>query len=63
MESADVNYRRNANVKGNCIKHLVENAFTEIKRWRGIATHYAKNAASCLVAVHIRCIIVWVKIY
>ena len=26
--------------------HLLENAFLHLKRWRGIATRYAKNAAS-----------------
>jgi transposase len=45
------------------LRHLVENAFAEMKRWRGIATRYAKNAASYLAAVHIRCIIMWAKIY
>ncbi|MDR2697327.1 MAG: transposase, partial [Holophagales bacterium] len=45
------------------LRHLVENAFAEMKRWRGIATRYAKNAASYLATVHIRCIIMWAKIY
>jgi transposase len=45
------------------LRHLVENAFAEMKRWRGIATRYAKNTASYLAAVHIRCIIMWAKIY
>jgi transposase len=45
------------------LRHLVENAFAEMKRWRGIATRHAKNTASYLAAVHIRCIIMWVKIY
>ena len=36
--------------------HLVENAFLHLKRWRGIATRYAKNTASFLAAVQIRCI-------
>jgi transposase len=45
------------------LRRLVENAFMELKRWRGIATRYAKNTASCLAAVHIRCIIMWAKIY
>ena len=43
-------------------RHLVENAFLELKRWRGIATRYAKNTLSFLAAVHIRCIAIWVKI-
>jgi transposase len=45
------------------LRHLVENAFMELKRWRGIATRYAKNTASYLAAVHIRCIVMWAKIY
>ncbi|MCP5245192.1 MAG: IS5 family transposase [Burkholderiales bacterium] len=43
-------------------RHLVENAFLHLKRWRGIATRYAKNAASFLAAVHIRCIAIWASI-
>jgi transposase len=45
------------------LRHLVENAFAEMKQWRGIATRYAKNAASYLAAVHFRCIIMRAKIY
>ena len=45
------------------LRHLVENAFMELKRWRGIATRYAKNTASFLAAVHIRCIAIWCKIF
>jgi transposase len=45
------------------LRHLVENAFLDLKRWRGIATRYAKNSASFLAAVHIRCIAIWLKIY
>ena len=44
------------------LRHLVENAFLELKRWRGIATRYAKNTVSFLAAVHIRYIAVWAKI-
>ena len=44
------------------LRHLVENAFKVLKEWRGIATRYAKNTASFLAAVHIRCIAVWAKI-
>jgi Transposase and inactivated derivatives len=43
-------------------RHLVENAFLHLKRWRGIATRYAKNTASFLAAIHIRCIFLWVSI-
>jgi len=33
------------------LRHLVENAFCVLKRWRGIATRFAKNTASFLAAV------------
>ena len=44
------------------LRHLVENAFLHLKRWRGIATRYAKNTASFLAAIHIRCIFLWANI-
>jgi transposase len=44
------------------LRHLVENAFLMLKRWRGIATRYAKNTSSFLAAVHIRCIAIWAKV-
>ena len=43
-------------------RHLVENAFLHLKGWRGIATRYAKNTASFLAAVHIRCLAIWANI-
>lgn len=45
------------------LRHLVENAFLHLKRWRGIATRYAKNTASFLAAVQIRCIAIWCAAY
>ena len=44
------------------LRHLVENAFLHLKQWRGVATRYAKNTASFLAAVQIRCMILWCKI-
>jgi len=41
------------------LRHLVENAFLKLKGWRGIATRYAKNSASFLAAVQIRCMFLW----
>jgi len=38
------------------LRHLVENAFMILKRWRGIATRYAKHSSSFLAAVQIRAI-------
>ena len=43
-------------------RHLVENTFLYLKKWRGIATRYAKNAASFLAAVHIRCLFLWASV-
>ena len=44
------------------LRHLVENAFLHLTRWRGIATRYAKNSSSFLAAVQIRCIAIWCAI-
>jgi len=44
------------------IRHLVENAFLHLKRWRGIATRYAKNTSSFIAAVQIRCIAIWAAV-
>ena len=45
------------------LRYLVENAFLSLKRWRGIATRYAKNVSSFIAAVQIRCIAIWLAIY
>ena len=44
------------------VRHLVENAFLHLKRWRGIATRYAKILTSFKAAVQIRCIAIWLKV-
>jgi len=44
------------------LRHLVENAFLKLKRWRGIATRYAKNATSFVAAVNIACLFLWLKV-
>jgi transposase len=44
------------------LRHLVENAFLHLKQWRGIATRYAKNTASFMAAVQIRCIMLWLRV-
>ena len=44
------------------LRHLIENAFQHLKRWRGIATRYAKRSASYLAAVQIRCLAMWASI-
>ena len=44
------------------LRHLVENAFLALKRWRGIATRYAKHTTSFVAAVQIRCIALWANV-
>jgi transposase len=44
------------------LRHLVENAFLHLKRWRGIATRYAKRTSSFVAAVQIRCIALWLNV-
>lgn len=44
------------------VRHLVEIAFLHLKQWRGIATRYAKNTASFVAAVRIRCVALWAAI-
>ena len=41
------------------LRHLVENAFLMLKRWRGIATRYAKSTDAFIAAVQVRCIAIW----
>jgi len=45
------------------LRHLVENAFLLLKRWRGTVTRYAKNASSFVAAVQILCIAIWFSVY
>ena len=45
------------------VRHLVENAFLWIKRWRSVATRYAKNTSSFLAIVQIACLVLWLKIF
>ena len=35
----------------------------QLREWRDIATRYAKNLASFVAAVQIRCIAIWLLIY
>jgi len=44
------------------LRYRVENAFEILKRWRGIATRYAKHTASYLAAVQIACVSAWGKV-
>jgi transposase len=44
------------------LRHLVENAFLKLKRWRGVATRYAKTASSFRGAVITCCILLWLRV-
>ena len=43
-------------------RHLVENAFLQLKQWRGVATRYAKRLSSFLAIVQIRCLVLWLRV-
>ena len=43
-------------------RHLVENGFERFKAWRGVATRYAKTAASYLATCRIRALAIWAKV-
>ncbi len=45
------------------LRHLVENEFLEFKQWRGIATRYAKRAASYLAACKLRAAMIWTNYF
>lgn len=42
-------------------RHLVENAFLKLKRWRGVATRYAKTLTAFLGAVNLAAIVLWLR--
>ena len=43
-------------------RHLVANSFGKLQEWRGVATRYAKNAASYLAICRIRALAIWTKV-
>ena len=43
-------------------RHLIEKRFLDFKRWRGIATRYAKRLDSFAAAVEIRILTMWLNI-
>ena len=45
------------------LRHLVENAFLDMKQWRGVATRYAKKYASFLAICQIRALALWTKLF
>jgi transposase len=57
--------KKNRKEKRDCdydiyrLRCLVENAFLRLKRWRGIATRYAKTSTPFRATVHIGCIFWW----
>ena len=45
------------------LRHLAENCFLVLKRWRGIAARCAKTSDAFIAAVRIRCIAIWAAIH
>ena len=45
------------------LRHLVENGFLDFKQWGGVATRYAKRAASYLAARQLRAALIWTKLF
>ena len=45
------------------LRHLVENGFLDLKQWRGVATRYAKKAASFLAICQLRAVMIWSKLF
>ena len=43
-------------------RYLVENCFGKLKGWGGVATRYAKKAASYLAISQIRALALWAKV-
>ena len=43
-------------------RHLVANSFGKMKEWRGVATRYAKKAASYLAICRIRALAIWARL-
>ena len=44
------------------MRHLVENAFLKLKRWRGVATRYAKTTDAFVGAVIACCVLQWLRV-
>jgi len=43
-------------------RYQVEKTFLKLKRWRGIATRYAKNTPSYIASVQICCMFLWLNL-
>lgn len=43
-------------------RYLIENCFLDFKRWRAIATCYAKRLDTLAAAVEIRILALWIKV-
>ena len=44
------------------IRHLVENAFLKLKRWRSVATRYAKTTTAFYGVVILASIMLWLRV-
>ncbi|WP_059370180.1 IS5/IS1182 family transposase, partial [Treponema endosymbiont of Eucomonympha sp.] len=44
-------------------RHVIENVFRALKRWRGIATRYAKLTASFIAAIRVRYLFLYLPVH
>jgi len=44
------------------LRHLVENAFLKLKRFRGVATRYAKTVSAFTGAVTLATLVMWLRV-
>jgi len=44
------------------LRHLVENAFLKLKRWRSVATRYAKTTKAFMGTVIACCVLQWLRV-
>ncbi|MBQ9491581.1 MAG: hypothetical protein IJU86_02255 [Firmicutes bacterium] len=42
---------------------MIENAFLAFKRWRGIATRYAKTLDAFIASIYVRCIFMYLRFF
>ena len=56
------NAQKGAQYQNYKVRHLAENAFLKLKRWRGVATRYAKTTVAFVGAVQCCAILQWLRI-
>ena len=55
--------QRGYNCKLYRFRHIIENTFLAFKRWRGIATRYAKTLDAFIASIYVRCIFMYLSFF